>query len=147
MGIDIGPYEGDRELLRPLFELAEDSRAQLDSYLPLGRVLVARDGGELVGHIQLIGNEIKNIAVREDQQRRGVGALLIDAALAELPAGTRVVVSTAAASIDNLRFYQRAGFRFFAVDRDAFTPATGYPEDIHLHGILLRDRVWFDRIA
>jgi hypothetical protein len=53
-----------------------------------------------------------------------------------------LLVSTAAAGIDNLRFYQRRGFRMLSVDRDAFTPSTGYPDPIHIDGIPLRDRVW-----
>ena len=45
--IRIEPYQGDRTDLRGLFELAEDSPAQLDSYLRAGRVLVAVRGGPL----------------------------------------------------------------------------------------------------
>ena len=55
-----------------------------------------------------------------------------------------LVVATAAADIDNLRFYQRAGFRMRAIERDAFTPAAGYPPQTSIDGIDLRDRVWLD---
>jgi hypothetical protein len=55
-----------------------------------------------------------------------------------------LVVATAAAGIDTLRFYQRTGFRLRSVERDAFTAAEGYPPDRRLHGIELRDRVWLD---
>ena len=55
-----------------------------------------------------------------------------------------VVVATAAAGIDTLRFYQRAGFRLRSVERDAFTPVKGYPAHSSLDGIELRDRVWLD---
>jgi hypothetical protein len=41
--------------------------------------------------------------------------------------------------------YQRVGFRMARIERDAFTPATGYPSPIDVDGLLLRDRVWFDR--
>ena len=58
-----------------------------------------------------------------------------------------MIVATAAADIGNLRFYQRCGFRFTAVERDAFGPATGYPEPIVIDGIPLRDRVWLARGA
>jgi hypothetical protein len=54
-------------------------------------------------------------------------------------------VATATADIDNLRFYQRHGFRFRAVERDVFTPATGYPPGSAIAGVPLRDRVWLDR--
>ena len=56
-----------------------------------------------------------------------------------------MVVATAAADVGNLRFYQRCGFRFAAVERDAFVPATGYPEPIVIDGIPLLDRVWLDQ--
>jgi hypothetical protein len=31
-----------------------------------------------------------------------------------------------------------------SVERDAFTEATGYPPDLRVDGIPLRDRVWLD---
>jgi hypothetical protein len=31
------------------------------------------------------------------------------------------------------------------VDRDAFTPATGYPDPIMIDGIPLMDRVWLSQ--
>ena len=58
---------------------------------------------------------------------------------------TTILVATAAADIGNLRFYQRQGFRMRSVERDAFTPATGYPPGTLIDGIELRDRVWLDR--
>jgi len=93
--VRIETYSGPRVNLRRLFELAEDSAAELDSYIDAGRVLVA----------------------------------------------------TAAADIGNLRFYQRQGFRMRSVERDAFTPATGYPPGLLIDGIELRDRVWLDRVV
>lgn len=151
-GVRVELYTGSRDELRPLFELAEDSPTQLESYLGLGRVLVALSGGEVIGHLQLVNThhpgevEIKNMAVKEGHRGRGIGSRLISAAL-ELVAsesGVVLVVATAAADIDNLRFYQRRGFRMRSVERDAFTPATGYPPGIRIDGIELRDRVWLD---
>ena len=59
--------------------------------------------------------------------------------------GTALVVATAAADTDNLRFYQRQGFRMRSVERDAFTPASGYPLGLRADGVKLADRVWLDR--
>jgi YycE-like N-terminal domain len=95
--VRIEPYAGPRNDLRSMFELAEDSPTELDSYLHAGRVLVARSGEDVLGHLQLLG------------------------------------------------FYQRQGFRFRSVERDAFGPATGYPPGLEIDGIALRDRVWLDR--
>src|SRR5215470_13010925 len=81
--VRVETYGGPRDSLRPLFELAEDSAAELDSYIDAGRVLVAVAGGEVIGHLQLTGTgdprqvEIKNMAVREDRQGQGVGRRLV----------------------------------------------------------------------
>jgi GNAT superfamily N-acetyltransferase len=152
-GVHIELYDGPREELRSLFELAEDSAAALASYFHEGRVLVAREQHQIVGHLQLVDTgsdgvvELKSMAVRTDRQGRGIGAALVQAAVT-LTAGesmSMMVVSTAAESTGNLRFYQRQGFRLRSVDRDAFTPATGYADGVLIDGIPLRDRVWLDR--
>jgi ribosomal protein S18 acetylase RimI-like enzyme len=145
-------YVGDRDALRPLFELAEDSAAELDSYLHSGRVLVARRGPQIVGHLQLTGTgqpgqaEVKNMAIREERQGQGLGRRLMEVALTLLAAEgvTTVRVATAAADTGNLRFYQRQGFRMRSVERDAFTEASGYPPGSQADGIALWDRVWLD---
>ena len=150
--VRIETYGGPRDDLRALFELAEDSAAELDSYIDAGRVLVAVADGEVVGHLQLTGTgdprqvEIKNMAVRETRQGHGIGRRLIQAAvdLAAAEGVTTVRVATAAADIGNLRFYQRQGFRMRSVERDAFTESAGYPPGIEVAGIPLRDRVWLD---
>jgi GNAT superfamily N-acetyltransferase len=150
MAIHIDWYAGPRSALRALFELAEDSQVQLDSYIELGRVLLARDGPEIVGHLQLVPTsndrdiELKSMAVIPERRGGGVGRSLIEAAIERCRSegAERIHVSTAAASTGNLRFYQRMGFRMLSIDRDAFTPVTGYPEPILIDGIPLLDRVW-----
>jgi hypothetical protein len=81
-------HEGPRDDLRPLFELAEDSAAELDSYIDAGRILVAVSDGEVIGHLQLTGTgdprqaEIKNMAVREGRQgHRTQGPVWLDRAV------------------------------------------------------------------
>ena len=152
-GIEIEMYGASRDALRELFELAEDSPAALESYLHAGRVLVAVRAGEVIGHLQLVDTgqpgqvQLTNMAVRESMQDRGFGRQLVQAAvdLAAAESATEIVVATAAADIGNLRFYQRQGFRMRSVERDAFTPGTGYPPELLVDGIPLRDRVWLDR--
>ncbi len=105
----------------------------------------------MVGHLQLIdaekhASEIKNMAVDAAYRGRGIGRALIEAAI-DLTRGRghrTLVLATAAADVGNLRFYQRAGFRLRAIERDAFTPLVGYPAGMTIDGILLRDRVWLD---
>jgi GNAT superfamily N-acetyltransferase len=145
-------YDGDRDALRPLFAEAEDSKTLLNGYLNDGHVLAAWRGTDLVGHLQLVpaGDrvvELKNMAVAERLRRTGIGRQLIDTALvaATGEGATRIVVTTASADVGNLRFYQRCGFRLSSVERDAFTTHTGYPEQVVIDGIPLRDRVWLDQ--
>jgi GNAT superfamily N-acetyltransferase len=145
-------YEGDREALRALFRLADDSEPQIEAYLGVGEVLVADDGGQIVGHLQLVATEkwafeLKSMAVIENRQGTGIGRALVEAAIQHCQhrAGTRLLVATAAADIGNLRFYQRQGFRMQRIERDAFGTKAGYPEGITIDGIPLRDRVWLDQ--
>jgi GNAT superfamily N-acetyltransferase len=153
-GDAIGWHEGPRAPLRHLFELADDSRTQIDGYIELGRVLVARsERGEIIGHLQLIPTsadavEVKSIAVREDHQRRGLGRRLMARALTICrEEGTRAVsVTTATADLDNLRFYQRCGFRATTVEHDVFTEAKGYPPHLEANGIPVRDSITFTRL-
>ena len=145
-------HAGSRVPLRALFELAEDSSAQLDGYVDCGQVLVAVRGAEILGHLQLTETdlpgtaEIKNMAVLESHRRRGIGRTLVARAVAVARAQSRhtMRVATAAADLDNLRFYQQLGFRMRCIERDAFTPATGYDPAAWVDGIELRDRVWLD---
>ena len=73
--VRIETYSGSRVNLCPLFELAEDSAAELDSYIESGRILAAVSGGEVIGHLQLTGAvdprqvEIKNSHAGERASR------------------------------------------------------------------------------
>ena len=144
-------YQGDRAALMPLFRLAEDSETELAAYVGRGEVLVARDGG-IIGHVQIVElgkdgtREIKSMAVRQAHQRRGVGRVLVAAAVDYCRARDvhRLTVATAAADVGNLRFYQRQGFRLSSIERDAFGPWNGYREGAMIDGIPLRDRVVLD---
>jgi lactoylglutathione lyase len=150
--VRIAGHTGSRSELRGLYEMAEDSTTQLDSYIDAGDVLVARTGDRVVGHLQLVdsdepgASEIKNMAVEPSCRGRGIGSRLIQEAVERVRRrGARMlIVGTAAADLDNLRFYQRSGFRMRSIERDAFTPTTGYPSEISVGGIDLQDRVWLD---
>jgi GNAT superfamily N-acetyltransferase/catechol 2,3-dioxygenase-like lactoylglutathione lyase family enzyme len=142
-------FEDSRAALADLFALADDSPERVTNYRDLGRVLVARDGPALVGHLQLTSREradeaeVKSIAVREDRQGAGVGRMLVDRAVVICRQENRstLLVATAAADTRVLRFYQLLGFRLLRVERDVFTPEAGYPK-IDVDGVSLRDQVW-----
>jgi ribosomal protein S18 acetylase RimI-like enzyme len=89
---------------------------------------------------------IKSLAVKERFRRRGIGRRLVEHALTVCrEEGARgVSVTTAMADLDNLRFYQRRGFRAVSIAPDAFTPEAGYPPAAAVDGIPLRDAVRFE---
>lgn len=144
-------YGGERHGLLALFEEAEDSAMQLEAYIGDGRVLVARVGDDILGHLQLVEGpesgdiELKSMAVAADRRGAGIGTSLVAHAITASRASgyRRMHVATAAADIDNLRFYQRRGFRVSGVEQDVFHADAGYAEGITVDGIPLRDRVWF----
>jgi ribosomal protein S18 acetylase RimI-like enzyme len=145
-GLRISAYAGDRLLLLPLFELADDSLAQIEQYFGQGQVLVASKGDFPCGHAQLIEIspdefELKSIAVIEACQGNGIGQRLLDEAVrfARQNGARRLSLVTAAASIAALRFYMRAGFRVTQVHSNAFSRDRGYDEGIEIDGIPLND--------
>jgi aminoglycoside 6'-N-acetyltransferase I len=85
MAIAIEVFRGSRSELLPLFAQADDSPIEIDSYIELGEVFVARRAQRIIGHVQLISAgsdwEIKSLAVIEMEQGRGVGAALVRAGL------------------------------------------------------------------
>jgi GNAT superfamily N-acetyltransferase len=153
MPVSVEEYAGSHRDLAWSFREVEHSEALLDTYIDLGRVWVARsESGEVVGHLQAVPRdagtwEVTSLALIESQQRRGLGRRLLEHAVeqAREAGATRVIVSTAAADVGNLRFYQRCGFRMTHVVRDAFTAYRGYPDGLEIDGIPIRDQVWFDR--
>src|SRR5947209_10329188 len=90
--VRVEPFTGERERLRELFELAEDSTDELNTYLHTGGVLAAVTGAQVVGHLQLVDTgrpgqvELENMAVRETLQGHGLGRQLVAAAGAAVPA-------------------------------------------------------------
>ncbi|WP_245272776.1 GNAT family N-acetyltransferase [Mesorhizobium sp. LNHC221B00] len=126
---------------------------QISGYIGRGEVMVAREGGRIVGHVQIIETgeggvfELKSLAVRPARQSEGLGRALVTAAITRCRErnGQRLIVSTATADIGNLRFYQRQGFRMCRIVQDAFGPSSGYPEGLLVNGIPLRDQVVFER--
>src|SRR3954451_6535848 len=143
-------FEGPREALDELLALADDSSAAVSGYRDRGRVLVAHDGDTLAGQLLLLdaerpgAPEVKSLAVREDRQGAGIGRALMERAaqVCREEGLTTLLLATAAADTHVIRFYQRLGYRLLRVERDVFTPATGYPDGIQIDGIPLRDQVW-----
>ena len=122
---------------------ADPSREKLNASLPHSTCFVATRHGTLVGAYVLQGiapgvHELMSIAVTPDQQRKGIGTVLLEHAIATAGrlGARRLEVGTGSFGYQ-LAWYQRAGFRVFAVERDFFLE--NYPDPIHEDGIQLKD--------
>jgi ribosomal protein S18 acetylase RimI-like enzyme len=152
-GIRVVPAGPERDAFLELFWLADDSEAQVRSYYQEGDlyVLTAEDGTTLGITLAIPEHEgsveLKAVAIAPDRQGQGVGQRMLALVIADLrgKGASRLVVGTGNSSIGQIAFYQKAGFRLWAIERDFFSPSRGYPDGIRENGILLRDMVWFDQ--
>ncbi|MDI5935700.1 GNAT family N-acetyltransferase [Halomonas kalidii] len=142
--MEIQPVPSTQAPLELLLE-ADPSPDSLRGYLPRSRCYVARDGDELLGAyvLQPRGDgivELMSIAVASTLQGQGIGSALLRHAIATAAESDarRLELGTGTFGYQ-LAFYQRAGFRVVAVERDYFL--THYAEPIYEDGIQHKDRL------
>jgi GNAT superfamily N-acetyltransferase len=136
------------ESLIPLLLLAEESERALRWSLThlVDTIYRMDDASQLVGVATLRWRddpcEIMELAVAPERQGQGLGkrfvAWLSDEARRRDK--RQMLVGTANASIDNIAFYQKCGFRMDHVRKDYFWY---YDEPISEHGIPIRDMLVF----
>ena len=136
--LDIEPVPAEQAPMNLLL-IADPSVQQIKSYLKHGHCFQARLDGEVVGAFVLKPMtdqvmELMNIAVAEERQGQGIGALLLQQVIATAKGmgATELQLGTGSFGYQ-LSFYQKAGFRVTGVDRDFFLKH--YPEPIWEHGI------------
>ena len=124
---------------------ADPSLDAIKRYLESSTCHVATVEEEIVGTyvIQPLDadvHELMNIAVAPAHQLKGIGARLLDHAIAKArEAGARRLELGTGTFGYQLTFYQGAGFRVVAVGRDYFL--THYDEPIYENGIQHKDRL------
>ena len=136
------------ESLIPLLLLAEESEPGLRWGLAnlVDAVYRVDGGGDLVGAatMQWRGEpcELMELAVAPERQGQGIGRQIVAWLVEEAHRrGKRaILVGTANASIDNIAFYQRCGFRMDHVRKDYFWY---YREPVYENGIRIRDMLVF----
>ena len=149
MLIEISQIHGDEiETLIPLLLLAEPSESALR--WSLGHLsdtaYRAEYAGQVIGVVTVRWGtepcEILELAIAEGHQGKGFGKQIIEWLIAEARrrGKERLLVGTGNASIGNIVFYQRCGFRMDHVRRDYFWY---YDEPIFEHGIQVRDMLTF----
>ena len=130
-----------------LLLLADPSIQKVKTYLPAGYCYVAKNqDGATVGVYVLLPVttdvvELVNVAVAENQQRKGVGKLLVEHAIenARLRGYAAIEVGTGNSSVNQLALYQKCGFSITSSDKDYFV--RNYPEAIFENGIQCRDMI------
>lgn len=84
-------------------------------------ILVAEDGGALVGYVEFDDGELNRLYVETALQRRGIGRALLDAALAHprLANAPRVLLQVWDENTRAVRLYESVGFRRVGTTRFA----------------------------
>jgi len=131
-----------------LLLLADESIEVIEKYIYDSEVYVATESedSEAVAVFALlkINNsdiEIKNIAVMEELQNRGIGSLLISEIkrVAKVAKFENVIVGTPDQAIKQINFYEKNGFIKYDLRKDFFIK--NYPAPIIENGVMLRDMV------
>ncbi|MBK9711076.1 MAG: GNAT family N-acetyltransferase [Kouleothrix sp.] len=136
------------ETLVPLLLLAEESEPGLRWGLAhlVDAVYRADDGDALVGAATMQWRadpcELMELAVASARQGQGVGRQIVDWLLDEARRRGKaaMLVGTANASIGNIAFYQKCGFRMDHVRKDYFWY---YHEPVYENDIRIRDMLVF----
>lgn len=128
------------EDLFALLLLADPSQKNINEYLNKSLIYGAYINNVLVGVYVLFSVdeqtiEIKNIAVSEDFQKRGIGTLLLHHAKEETVTKgyLQLTIGTANSSISQLSLYQKNGFEIYEIIKDFFTD--NYNKPIFENGI------------
>lgn len=133
-----------------LLLLADPSREMIDAYVQHSFVYVALIQEMRIGVYVLtpLGGkkaEVKNIAIHETWQGRGLGKqLLTDAAVKARELGfEKLVIGTGNSSVAQLYLYQRSGFEITEIRKDFFLQH--YPEPIYENGIHCKHMIMLEK--
>jgi ribosomal protein S18 acetylase RimI-like enzyme len=110
---------------RSLEQDAEFFRAHI---LPRCAIFVAEIGARLAGFVALAGSYVDRLYIHPDQQRRGVGSLLLAKVIQLSPQG--VELHTHQKNVSACAFYEKHGFR--AVHYGTSPPPESEP-DVEYH--------------
>lgn len=123
-----------------LFLLADPSHNQINSYIQKSVIYGAYLNDILIATYALLPIneqtvEIKNIAVSENIQRKGVGTFLLNHAkeTAASIGFKEIIIGTANSSIYQLLFYQKCGFEIHKLKKNFYT--NKYHQPIFENGI------------
>lgn len=133
-----------------LLLMADPSRRSIDKYISEAIVYTADLNGRTIGcyvlcEVDKESIEMKNIAVDEKFQGKGIGTILLNDAMkrAKLSGWKKMIIGTGNSSIGQLYLYQKVGFRMTEIKADYFK--INYSEPIIENGIECRDMIMLIR--
>lgn len=139
-------YTKEEALPYHLLLLADETVEAIDRYIHESNCYVFEQEGKLLGIYALFPIsktqvEIKNIAVLEAFQGKGIGTLLIRDAIqkAREKLYKSILIGTANTAFQQLYLYQKEGFEIYAIKKNFFID--NYPKPIYEKGILLNHMI------
>lgn len=134
----------------PLLKLADPSAAAIKAYLLEATAMTAVFNEKIIACCLLVNKgmlqaEIKNIAVLEDFQGKGIGQMLLSATFdfCKKNGYTTLWIGTGNSSIHQLYLYQKMGFELSHIVKGYFID--NYEEEIWENGIQCIDMVRLEK--
>lgn len=147
--ISINEITEDRQQFLSYLLLADESEEVVLSYIHDGHLFVIEHNEKIIGVALYIETEdghieLKNIGLIPSARGKGFGNQVILQGFTYFKKSgyKKMIVGTANSSIDNIKFYQRLGFRMMAIKRDFFK---NYPTPIFENGIQALDMIMFEK--
>ena len=141
--ISIHAYSGSTDDIMHLLLIGDESEAMIERYISSCKVYVGLHCDEIAAVCAVMPEcggqvEIKNLAVRPDLQRHGIGHSMLRFVEALYP-GKTIILGTGETP-STLRFYKSCGYRVSHIVPDFFSE--NYPYPIIEEGVRLRDMVY-----
>ncbi|MCY9806597.1 N-acetyltransferase [Lentilactobacillus senioris] len=128
MKIEVTPVLHDRQSLLKILLLADPDPKQVAKYIDVADLFAIMVGSQILGATAVLKSdehsvELKNIAVLPAYRGRGLASYTISNLFEHYQqlGYSQMQVGTANSSIDNLRFYQKLGFRFNSIQPNYFS--------------------------
>lgn len=143
---DLTIHRLNGELPYQLLLLADENEKAINKYIHDCEVFTVKENDETIGVIAIafLDNqviEIKNLAIRTDYQKLGIGRKIIEwvkTYCIKLGA-CEILVGTGDASIYQLLFYLKCGFEMNAIRKSFFIE--NYDTPIYENGVRLKDMI------
>lgn len=139
--LQISEYAGDIGNIMPLLLIGDESEKMISRYISSCRIYVGSVADDIVSVCAVDDNgdlEIKNLAVREDMRKKGIGRAMLRHVERLYP--DRPVMLGTGETPSTLHFYRSCGYEVSHIVPDFFI--NNYPEPIIEEGMRLRDMVY-----